>query len=208
MDAEQARSFLRMLPHVEETMQWGANLVYWVGDKAIGGKMFALLNLDEDRDPAKPTPVAMFYVGPERYAELLETEGVVPAPYMARIYWVALTHWNVFRRSELQEFLRAANQGVHNRLPARVKTLLLLPAFEREQLVVARRKLLASRAAAKKGAPSKKKVAAPKKKTVNPLSKLSAKAATVKKSMAKKKAASPKFTASKNASATGGSGRV
>jgi hypothetical protein len=37
MDAERAREFLRKLPLVEETMQWGNNLVFWVGDKAVGG---------------------------------------------------------------------------------------------------------------------------------------------------------------------------
>ncbi len=46
-------------------MQWGANLVFWVGDKAIGGKMFALANLDEDGKA-----VLSFHAGPERYAEL------------------------------------------------------------------------------------------------------------------------------------------
>ena len=119
--------------------------------------MFALLNLDEDKDPAKPTPVAMFYVGPERYAELLETEGVVPAPYMARIYWVALTHWNVFRRSEFEALLREANVGVYSRLPQRVRQTLDLPLAEREQLMIARRKVLEARAAAKK-APAKQRV--------------------------------------------------
>jgi predicted DNA-binding protein (MmcQ/YjbR family) len=160
MDAEQARSLLRKLPHAEETMQWGANLVYWVGDKAIGGKMFALVNLDQDRDPDKPTPVIMFYAGPERYAELLETEGVVPAPYMARIYWVALTHWNVFRRSEFEALLRAANEGVYSRLPKRVHQTLALPVAEREKLVIARRKVLDGRATASRApiekAPAKK----------------------------------------------------
>ena len=133
-------------------MQWGANLVYWVGDKAIGGKMFALLNLDEDRDPDKPAPVIMFYVGPERYPELLETEGVMPAPYMARIYWIALQHWNVFRRSEFEALLRDANGGVHTRLPKRVQQTLDLPAAEREKLVIARRKVLNARGAAEKAA--------------------------------------------------------
>ena len=131
-------------------MQWGANLVYWVGDKAIGGKMFALVNLDDDRDPDKPAPVIMFYVGPERYPELLETEGVVPAPYMARIFWIALTHWNVFRRSEFERLLRDANEGVYIRLPQRVRETLGLPAAERDKLVIARREVLESRAAAKK----------------------------------------------------------
>ena len=39
-------AFLLTLPHTVETRQWGNNLVFWVGDKAIGGKMFALINLD------------------------------------------------------------------------------------------------------------------------------------------------------------------
>lgn len=159
MDAEQARSFLRKLPHTEETLQWGANLVYWAGDKAIGGKMFALLNLNEDRDPDKPSPVIMFYAGPERYPELLETEGVIPAPYMARIYWVALTHWNVFRRSEFEALLRDANEGVYSRLPNRVRATLDLPVAERERLVVARRKVLDARASANKKGRAKKRVA-------------------------------------------------
>ena len=35
MDSERLRAYLLTLPHVVETMQWGANLVFWVGDKAI-----------------------------------------------------------------------------------------------------------------------------------------------------------------------------
>ena len=48
IDAERIRAYLLTLPHAVETMQWGANLVFWVGDKTIGGKMFALVNLDGD----------------------------------------------------------------------------------------------------------------------------------------------------------------
>jgi predicted DNA-binding protein (MmcQ/YjbR family) len=99
MDAEIAREFLLKLPDVVETMQWGANLVFWVGDKAIGGKMFALLNLDGDGKA-----VLSFAAGPERYAELVEVEGVIPAPYMARIYWVALEDWNALRVAELRSY--------------------------------------------------------------------------------------------------------
>jgi predicted DNA-binding protein (MmcQ/YjbR family) len=75
MDAERLREYVLSLPHVVETMQWGANLVYWVGDKAIGGKMFAVLNLDNTHKA-----VLSFAAGAERYAELLETDGVFPAP--------------------------------------------------------------------------------------------------------------------------------
>ncbi len=48
MDAERVRAFLLTLPHVAETLQWGDNLVFWVGDKSIGGKMFALVNLSAE----------------------------------------------------------------------------------------------------------------------------------------------------------------
>src|SRR5882757_509995 len=99
MDAERIRAYILTLPHAVETMQWGANLVFWVGDKAIGGKMFALVNLDssDGRERNKPSPVISYAVGPQRYSELHEIEGVIPAPYMARIYWVAVERWNIFR---------------------------------------------------------------------------------------------------------------
>src|SRR4051794_33594901 len=68
MDAERLRAFLLKLPHVAETMQWGANLVFWVGDKSIGGKVFALINLDEptgdELSGRKPRPVISYAAGP------------------------------------------------------------------------------------------------------------------------------------------------
>ena len=140
MDADQIREFLHTLPYVEETMQWGANLVFWVGDKAIGGKMFALANLDEDGKA-----VLSFHAGPERYGELLETQGIIPAPYMARIYWVALERWDVLRKTELQQLLADARQLVYDRLPRRTKDVLDLSKTARQKLIVERRKLLAER---------------------------------------------------------------
>lgn len=135
MDAEQVREYLRKLPHVVETMQWGANLVFWVGDKSIGGKMFALVNLDQD-DRA----VISFHAGPDRYADLLENEGVIPAPYMARIYWVALERWDALRRSELFELLSAAHGLVYARLPKKTKDALALPPAARRKLIAGKRK--------------------------------------------------------------------
>jgi predicted DNA-binding protein (MmcQ/YjbR family) len=82
MDAERVREYLLRLPHVVETMQWGANLVFWVGDKALGGKMFAVLNLDDDQKA-----VLSFAAGPERYAELLDTEGESSAAENSKSCW-------------------------------------------------------------------------------------------------------------------------
>jgi predicted DNA-binding protein (MmcQ/YjbR family) len=142
MDAERLREYVLSLPHVVETMQWGANLVYWVGDKAIGGKMFAVSNLDEDHKG-----VLSFAAWPERYAELLETDGVFPAPYLARAYWVAIEHWGVFRSSELEELLESGRRLVYEKLPKRTRDVLAMPATAQRKLLKDRKKLLASRAA-------------------------------------------------------------
>lgn len=140
MDADQVREYLLKLPHVVETMQWGANLVFWVGDKAIGGKMFALANLDEDGKA-----VLSFHAGPELYNELLENEGVIPAPYMARIYWVALERWDALRGQGLLELLSQARDAVYEKLPKRTKEVLAMPAGERRKLVSQKRKLAAGK---------------------------------------------------------------
>lgn len=140
MDAERLRKYLLGLPHVVETMQWGANLVYWVGDKAIGGKMFAVVNLDDD---AKG--VLSFAAGPERSAELLETEGVFPAPYLARAHWVAIEHWGVFRGSELEELLEHGRRLIHDKLPKKTRDVLAMPPAAQRKFLRDRKKLLAAR---------------------------------------------------------------
>ena len=144
MDAERIRTFLLKLPHAVETMQWGANLVFWVGDKAIGGKMFAVVILE-----GGGRAVISYAAGPERYSELLEVDGVFPAPYMARIYWVAVERWDVFRTTEWEQQLQAAHERTFAKLLPRTRAVLALPAKEQRRLIAERRKLLAARAEAK-----------------------------------------------------------
>jgi predicted DNA-binding protein (MmcQ/YjbR family) len=149
MDAERIRAYLLTLPHAVETMQWGANLVFWVGDKAIGGKMFALVNLDGDGKALISYPAGL-----ERYSELLETEGISPAPYMARIYWVAVERWSVFRTPEWEHELSAAHALTFAKLPPRTRAVLAMPAAQQKRALADRKKLLAARAAEKKKTPS------------------------------------------------------
>jgi predicted DNA-binding protein (MmcQ/YjbR family) len=144
MNAESTRKLLLTLPHAVETLQWGDNLVFWVGDKAIGGKMFALMNLDKDGNG-----VLSFAAGPELYNELLEREEFFPAPYMARIFWIALRRWDAVRNDELEPLLRHAHSLVHARLvPRATKALALKPAALRA-LVRQKRAEAAGKATAK-----------------------------------------------------------
>ena len=139
MDAESLRAFLLSLPDVAETMQWGDNLVYWVGDKSIGGKMFALASLSPDHGA-----VLSFAAGPERFAELVEREGIFPAPYLARAHWVAVERWNTLPAAELKNELRHAREVVYARLPRRTRDVLAMNPAEKKRLIAGRRRLLAS----------------------------------------------------------------
>ncbi len=126
---------LLKLPHVVETMQWGDNLVFWVGDKAIGGKMFALINLSADAQGA-----VSFAAGPERFAELVEMEGFRPAPYFARAHWVVAEHWQLLRVSEWQAEFTNAHGIVQAKLTKRTQDVLMLPAAQQKMLVAEGRK--------------------------------------------------------------------
>ena len=72
MDNERIRAICMALPHVAETVNWGHHLVYWAGDRDIGGKMFAMTDLD-----GTGTGVLWFHCGAERFHELLEIEGII-----------------------------------------------------------------------------------------------------------------------------------
>jgi predicted DNA-binding protein (MmcQ/YjbR family) len=146
MDAECIRAYLLTLPHVVETPQWGG-LLFRVGDKAIGGKMFVMLPLDaNDLDRGDKARVISYLAGAERYPELLEVEGIFPAPYAARIFYVAVRSWDVFRKAEWERELSAAHALTLAKLPPKVRAALALPTTQQKKLIAERKKVLAAKA--------------------------------------------------------------
>lgn len=139
MDNERVRAICLALPHAAETLNWEHVLVYWAGPREIGGKMFALTDVD-----GSGACVLCFHAGVERYHELLETEGMVPAPHLARAHWVGLERWNVLRPREIEEELRRAHALVMAKLPQRTRAILALPEKQRNQIVAERRRQLAA----------------------------------------------------------------
>jgi predicted DNA-binding protein (MmcQ/YjbR family) len=141
MDNERIRTICMELPHVSETLNWGHHLVYWVGDRDIGGKMFAMTDLD-----GSGIGVLWFHSGAERFHELLEVEGILAAPHLARAHWVALERWDALRPREIEEELRRAHALIYAKLPKRTQAVLALPEKERAKLIRERKKLLGGRA--------------------------------------------------------------
>jgi predicted DNA-binding protein (MmcQ/YjbR family) len=114
MDIEQVHAFCLSFPHVTEVVLWGNDLVF-----KIGGKMFAVIGLDAASDHCMS-----FKCTPEKFAELTERKGIVPAPYVARYHWVALERFSALSEKELKSLLRTAYDLVLAKLPKKVKTAL------------------------------------------------------------------------------------
>lgn len=118
MDIEQVHSFCLSFPHVTEEILWGNDLVF-----KIGGKMFAVIGLDPASDHC-----LSFKSTPEKFAELIEDDGINPAPYVARYHWVALERFNAVSDKELRGLLRTAYDLVLEKLPRRARAILEVTA--------------------------------------------------------------------------------
>jgi predicted DNA-binding protein (MmcQ/YjbR family) len=128
------------MPHVAETLNWGHHLVYWVGDRDLGGKMFAMTDLD-----GSGVGVLSFHCGVERFHELLEREGFRPTPHLARHFWVTLERWNALRPREMEEELKRAYVLTYEKLPPRTRAVLAMPEKERAKAIREKSKLKAAR---------------------------------------------------------------
>lgn len=114
MDIESVRKFCLALPHVTEGIQWENDLLL-----RIGNKMFVVLSLEPQSDH-----VMSLKCTPEKFAELVECEGIKPAPYVARYHWVALERFDALPKRELEALLQTAYQLVRDKLPKKVRVQL------------------------------------------------------------------------------------
>ena len=110
MNIEFIRAHCLALPHATEHVQWGDDLVF-----KIAGKMFA-------GAPLSPARIALsFKCTPEEFDELVERPGVIPAPYMARAYWVALERHDALSPVEIKVRLTRSYQLVFAKLPKKTQ---------------------------------------------------------------------------------------
>jgi predicted DNA-binding protein (MmcQ/YjbR family) len=114
LDNESVREYCLSFPHATENVQWGADLVF-----KIAGKMFAVISLEEVSDHCMS-----FKCTAEKFAELTERNGIVPAPYVARYHWVALETYDALREKELKSLLRNSYDLVLEKLPKKAKAQL------------------------------------------------------------------------------------
>ncbi len=124
MSVDFIRAVCLSLPSVTEEIQWGDHLLF-----KIGGKMFAITSLGPEgaRLSVKSTP--------EKFYELTEIDGVIPAPYMARNFWIALERWNALRWNEIEELVRESYALVFAKLPKKKQAELSAPPQNKKAAV-------------------------------------------------------------------------
>ncbi len=106
MNLDRLRNICRTLPGATEHIQWDADLVF-----KVGGKMFAVAATD----PAASQRLS-FKCSDEGFAELLEQEGIVPAPYLARAKWVSLERFDALADREIANRISEAYDLVFAKL--------------------------------------------------------------------------------------------
>src|SRR5260370_41733318 len=109
-----------------EMVAWRRYVRLWAADKSVGGRVFARMS------PGNETSgVLRCAAGPERYAELLEREGVSHSVEFPRSQWVQVERWDVFRQAEWQSEMEAADAIISAKLPKRTRHAVAMPGRER-----------------------------------------------------------------------------
>lgn len=110
MNIEQLRKFCLAFPGATEDVKWGNDLCF-----CIGGKMFTVTSADSSDGGVS------LKTTPEKFAELTERPGIIPAHYVARYYWITIEDVNAVTKTELKDLIRESYQMVFDKLPAKTK---------------------------------------------------------------------------------------
>ena len=124
MDIDWVRKFCLSLPHTTEKVQWEDNLVFKVGEK-----MYAVVALEPRERRAH---WISFKCSAEEFTMLLERQGVIPAPYLARAQWVALETEDALSRDELRRLLADAHSLIFAKLPKAVQKKLAMAPLRKQ----------------------------------------------------------------------------
>lgn len=106
MTIDEIRELCLSFPHVTEDVKWGSDLCF-----SVGGKMFCATGTDLSHAQIS------FKCTPEKFAELTEKDGIIPAPYVARYHWVAVEKPNALDDEELEDLITKSYMMVFQKLP-------------------------------------------------------------------------------------------
>ena len=114
MNIEQLRDRCLSFPGTSEGIKYGDQLCFMVM-----GKVFCSSNI-------KHLDKANFKVPDDQFDELCDRPGISPAPYGgAKFKWVQVADFDALTAKEWEQYLRQAYEEVKEKLPKKVREVLL-----------------------------------------------------------------------------------
>jgi predicted DNA-binding protein (MmcQ/YjbR family) len=118
MNIDALRKYCATLPGTTRDIKWGADEVY-----SVGAKMFAAFGLEK----GKAANVG-FKCDPERFLELTDQPGIVPAPYLARAHWVLVQDAKSLTDAAARELVEHSRALVFAKLTKKEQALIAAQA--------------------------------------------------------------------------------
>ena len=109
------------LPGATRDIKWGADECY-----SVGGKMFAVFGIDNGRELGMSIKVE-----PERFLELTDIEGIVPAPYLARARWVKFERADALPAGDVKRLIARSHALIAAKLTRAAREAVLAAATRR-----------------------------------------------------------------------------
>lgn len=109
MTTEKLREYCLRLPGATEGIKWEDHLCFMIGEK-----MFLITGMsDEDNVSLK--------VEEEDFEIMTERPHIIPAPYLARNKWVAITQRNALKPEEWEHYIQRSYELVKSKLPKKLR---------------------------------------------------------------------------------------
>lgn len=113
MDIRSLKEFCLSFPHSTEDVKWENDLCF-----SVGGKVFCIGSL---KDEQAANARVSFKCTPEKYAELVELDGIEPAPHVAQYHWVAVKEPSVLEDDDYEDLITKSYMLVLDKLSEDVK---------------------------------------------------------------------------------------
>ena len=109
MILEELQKICLSFPAVTEDIKWENNLCF-----CVAGKIFCIANLE-------PPHTFSFKVKEEEFDELVQSEGFIPAPYLARANWVMVVDPSKLSRESLNNYLQQSYGLIKSKISRKIK---------------------------------------------------------------------------------------
>lgn len=114
ISVEQLDALCAQWPGATRSIKWEVDLVW-----SVAGKMFAVMcTLGPERGRVS------FKVETERFLELTDQPGFMPAPYMARAFWISVSEPQNIAEADLAAYVRQSYDLVRAGLPKKTQAAL------------------------------------------------------------------------------------